>query len=99
MPQGSTCCRQRTDINDLRCLEEPNTEEEGEEQLVLLEQGAAHVLVHAVQEVAVEVLNPRSQVLAALTLLYGLNKNKSKSANTTDILLGQQQNSRFCSRD
>lgn len=49
-----------------------NTQEEGEEQLVFLEQRAADVLVDAVGEVFVQVVDPLLQFLGGGTVYDGL---------------------------
>lgn len=49
-----------------------DTQEEGEEQLVLLEQRAADVLVDAVGEVFVQVVDPLFQLLGRGTVYDGL---------------------------
>ena len=54
-------------------------EEEGEEQLVLLKQRAADVLVDAEGEVVAQVLDPRGQVGRRLTVDDGLRTPNTKT--------------------
>lgn len=56
----------------LLLFSDANTQEEGEEQLVLLEQRAADVLVDAVGEVFVQVVDPLFQLLGRGTVYDGL---------------------------
>lgn len=49
-----------------------DTQEEGEEQLVLLKQRAADVLVYAVGEVFVQIVDPLLQLMGRSTVYDGL---------------------------
>ena len=55
-------------------FEDANSEDEGENELILLKQGATHIAVDGVGEVVVQCVDPLLQLLGVLTVSNGLHR-------------------------
>lgn len=72
---------------DVLSLEYANTENNGEEKLVFLEQASTHVPVDTVSEVVVQVLDSLIQFACRLAVIYRLNETAKNGDQSTIITI------------